>query len=268
MKFKSVETDWNTSFVTHTRQRSKRTTPVEYPKSEVVSTRIQRRDVLEPSPSLSNRPHSMQESVVSMQKTTLHNTSLTAAAFFLIGTLAVAQAPSTARKKLPGRMKSGQIVVTKADSGNASGATTPQSTEATQRRSMTIVMTNDAQSPKARNSAHATESLAPSSNAQQGKSPLYEDKGKSGANPLFESGKDSVAKPNASTSGASGYKDPEDMTTRKAGVTQELGSDSATKKHVAGVKYENRTAAGQQSSTSTNTGNLKQDFGQVQASKR
>lgn len=163
----------------------------------------------------------MQESVVSMQKTTLHNTSLTAAAYFLIGTLAVAQAPSTARKKLPGKMKSGQIVVTRIQSGNDSGATTPQSTPA-DRKDGAVIGADYNHSASARSSAHATETLAPSNNVQQGQNPLYEDSGKSGTNPLYES------------------------------------KDRAS----------NKTNAGDSGTPASSTDKFKQDFGQVQASRK
>lgn len=242
---------------------------------------------------------------------------LTAGAFFLIGTLAVAQTAPNARGVRPRDAQSGQASGWQDQSNPAAsgsrlhphsnssnnnktlgsahatesmnGAAAPQSTEATQRRSVTIVMTNDAQSVKARSSAHATESLDRPGNsaAQKGTNPLYEDSGKSGTNPMYEGKGQANVKPGTGTTAVE-YKDPEDMTTRYrpgnnkttssaatqgAGATQQQtgqnnGPDAIARKHVAGVKYENRSAASstgsttapgfavneQGSSTATNTG--------------
>lgn len=96
-------------------------------------------------------------------------------------------------------------------------------------------------------------------NRQQNDSATYQNKGKAITNPVT-------------------YKDPEDMTTRSsAGTTH--GADGganaaahAASKHAAGVKYQNAMAtgaAGQPSgSSSSSTETFKQDFGQVQPTKK
>ncbi len=58
----------------------------------------------------------------------MFKTDLTAAAFLLIGTLAIAQTPSAGPQKLPGKIKGGQITTPQPQSGNGSGVITHQST--------------------------------------------------------------------------------------------------------------------------------------------
>jgi|GEM_PF-2091707 len=214
-----------------------------------------------------------------MRKTTHLNTGLTAAAFLLIGTLAVAQTAPTARTVKPREASSGQASGRQDQYGHASGVAAPQSTRNTaQRKSGSIIVLdreaqtgqasgnlqrkngaiNSADFPRsmnARNSAHATESVSPSNSSKKGENPLYEESGKSGTNPLYESGKQAAAKPNTKGTDVVEYKDGEDMQMRNAATTpkQESGPAQQQKKHIAGVKYNNRTAAGNDSSSGQNT---------------
>ena len=103
--------------------------------------------------------------------------------------------------------------------------------------------------------------------------PLAEQHGNSGVNPLYESKGKANLKSNAGTSNVE-YKDPEDMTTRyrpgnnktapnsiavdaaggngvrrmdggaSVGVHAEARADAPKKKHLGGVKYEDRTMGG------------------------
>jgi hypothetical protein len=163
-------------------------------------------------------------------------TGLTAGTFFLIGTLAVAQAPKS-KTVQPREASSGQAAGMAVDHAgdntgatNAQGATAgPSAPDAAQRKSGSIIVLDregaaqrkngsiiHADFPRSadRSSAHATESLSPSNKAGTGENPLYKDGGKSGNNPLYE-GKDAAnSKPGTGASNAQPYKDPEDMTTR------------------------------------------------------
>ena len=173
-------------------------------------------------------------------------TGLTAGTFFLIGTLAVAQAPKS-KTVQPREASSGQAAGMAVDHAggngvrrmaddhtgatNAQSATAGQSApDAVQRKSGSIIVLDregaaaqrkdgsivHADFPRSadRNSAHATESLSPSNKAGTAENPLYKDGGKSGNNPLYE-GKDAAnSKPGTGASNAQPYKDPEDMTTR------------------------------------------------------
>ena len=158
-------------------------------------------------------------------------TGLTAGTFFLIGTLAVAQAPKS-KTVQPREASSGQAAGMAVDhaGGNAGATAGPSAPDAAQRKSGSIIVLDregaaaqrkdgsivHADFPRSadRNSAHATESLSPSNKAGTGENPLYKDGGKSGNNPLYE-GKDAAnSKPGTGASNAQPYKDPEDMTTR------------------------------------------------------
>lgn len=101
--------------------------------------------------------------------------------------------------------------------------------------------------------AHATARTSVPNNAPNkagtGENPLYEHSGNPGTNPMYE---------------------PKDRAKADAGASNSPSGPShqdASRKHPAGVKYQNRTAAGQQSKKSS-TETFKQDFGQVQATKR
>jgi len=156
---------------------------------------------------------------------------LTAGTFFLIGTLAVAQAPKS-KTVQPREASSGQAAGMAVDhaGGNAGATAGPSAPDAAQRKSGSIIVLDregaaaqrkdgsivHADFPRSadRNSAHATESLSPSNKAGTAENPLYKDGGKSGNNPLYE-GKDAAnSKPGTGASNAQPYKDPEDMTTR------------------------------------------------------
>ena len=205
------------------------------------------------------------------RKTICYGVAVALATLLIVG-LTFAQSSQTTAAR-----KSGSIIVL---DKNASSATREAgSGQATGRRQHDPAI----QTTNSRNSAHATESMdahSSTGNAQVHTNPLYEDSGKSGSNPMYESGKQAIAKPNSSASGVVEYKDGEDMTTRyrpgnnKTTRSTDGSADAASikaKKHVAGVKYEDRTAAdpaGNQSNTSSSSNeNFKQDFGQVQASK-
>jgi hypothetical protein len=169
----------------------------------------------------------------------------TAGTFFLIGTLAVAQAPKS-KIVQPREASSGQAAGMAVDHAggngvrrmagdntgatNAQGATAgPSAPDAAQRKSGSIIVLDregaaqrkngsiiHADFPRSadRSSAHATESLSPSNKAGTSENPLYKDGGKSGNNPLYE-GKDAAnSKPGTGASNAQPYKDSEDMTTR------------------------------------------------------
>ncbi|GGA62455.1 hypothetical protein GCM10011507_12510 [Edaphobacter acidisoli] len=205
-----------------------------------------------------------------------HCAKVSAASVLIVG-LSFAQSSQTTTARTV--RKSGSIVVAdrqsarEAGSGMATGRRQYSPTMQTIDSDSSAQRKNRADFPRSlnsRNSAHATESLNQPANAAKGENPLYEDHGKSGTNPMYESGKDAIAKPDTSSSG---YKDGEAFEMRKSGSSQQsdqgtTGFDALARKHPAGVKYENRTAAGQQSSTSSSGETVKQDFGQVQATKR
>jgi hypothetical protein len=87
--------------------------------------------------------------------------------------------------------------------------------------------------------------------ARAGENPLHEQSGNSGTNPMHES-KDGL------------------KTNVGASDSQSAPKTSAetSRKHLAGVKYQNRTAAGQQSNKPSSKEKFKQEFGPAQASKR
>lgn len=178
-----------------------------------------------------------------MRKTTHLNTGLTAAAFLLIGALAVAQTAPTARDVKPRETSSGQASGQITLPGDTASKLHSHSSSANNRKSGSIiVLDREGQAPvsekgigsgnlqrkdgaihsadfprsmNAKNSGHATEPLAPSNSAKQGENPLYEGSGKSGTNPLYESGK---------------YKDGEDHTTKTKEFKQDFGPVQASKK--------------------------------------
>ncbi|HEU5341068.1 hypothetical protein [Edaphobacter sp.] len=160
------------------------------------------------------------------------NTGLTAAAFLLIGTMAVAQTAPTARTVKPRDASSGQASGRITPPGDTASKLHSHSNSANNRKSGSIiVLDREGQAPvsekgigsgnlqrkdgaihsadfprsmNAKNSAHATESLSPSNNSKKGENPLYEDSGKSGTNPLHESGKLAATKPNTQNPPAQG----------------------------------------------------------------
>lgn len=98
--------------------------------------------------------------------------------------------------------------------------------------------------------AHAGARSDAQSKARTGENPLYEQSGNSGTNPMHAS-KDRL-KANAGASNSQTGKPQPD----------------ASRKHLAGVKYQNRAAGGQQPNKPSSKEHFKQEFGQVQASKR
>lgn len=190
---------------------------------------------------------------------TTHLKSGAAAAFLLIGTFSVAQTAPTARTRT--------LKPRDASSGQASGMV--------QRKDGAIVHSDYPRRADERKNgtvggmdggsdatAHAgARSKAPSNTsngapnqtlnkARTGENPLYEQSGNSGTNPLYESKERLKANAGASNS--------------QSGAET---AANASKKHLAGVKYQNRAAAGQHSNKPSSTERFKQEFGPVQASK-
>lgn len=158
-----------------------------------------------------------------------------AAAFLLIGTIAVAQSAHKSRAVKP----------REASSGQASGIH--------QRKDGAIVagdysrakMGNAGVIDRASNStAHAD---TPSPKSGKSENPMYEHSGNSGTNPMYE------PKSELKTSGKDSDSAPAQQET--------------SKKHIAGVKYQDR-AAGKQSDKGSSAEKFKQDFGPVQANKK
>ena len=184
----------------------------------------------------------------------------TAAAFLLIGTFAVAQTATSARTLKPSERRAPSNKQRK--DGAIAHADYPRSAE--QRKSGDTGGIDGGSNASAHAGARSNApSDAPnkapgdapnkaSSNARTGENPLYQDRGNSGENPLYES-KDQMMKPNAGNSNSQ--------------PNASTAADTSSK-HLAGVKYQNRTASGQQSSKRSSTEHFKQDFGQVQATKR
>ena len=177
----------------------------------------------------------------------------TTAAFLLMGAFAVAQTA-------PGARASRTLKPRDASSGQASGIV--------QRKDGAIVHGDYSRRADREEKGNmsgidgganaAAHAAAPSdasnhtpNKARTGENPLYEQSGNSGTNPLYES-KDQL-KSNAGNSNSQ----PDPKT-----------AADASRKHVAGVKYQNRASAGKQSDKRSGTENFKQDFGQVQATKR
>ena len=207
-----------------------------------------------------------------MEKRTHLNACATAAAFLLIGSFTVAQSASRGSTLKPREGSSGQASglartlkpserrapeVQKRKDGAISHADFPRSADRTKSGDTGGIDggSNAAAHAAARSNAPSD---APndiptksSSNARTGENPLYENSGNSGTNPLHES-KDQL-KANAGASNS-----------QSAPKT----SADASRKHLAGVKYQNRTAAGQRSNKQSSTETFRQDFGQVQATKR
>ncbi len=166
---------------------------------------------------------------------------LCAVAFLLIGSAAFAQTTNASKPTsqpssagaASGR-KSGSVIVVdrEASSGMATGRREASTGQASGRQdqfpkaSGAIADENgNAQAaPNAKNSGHASESLAPQSGSDQKQkagmsgvqsNPLYQPNGTSGTNPLFEPKDKSTVKTSGSTTPApQQYKDGEDGTTR------------------------------------------------------
>jgi len=193
-----------------------------------------------------------------MEKHTHFYTCVTAAAFLLIGTFTVAQSTSSGRTLKPRDASSGQASgLQQRKAGAIAHADYPRSAD--QRKNGDAGGIDGGSNAAAHAAARSdAPSDAPdnipnkaSSNARAGENPLYENRGNSGTNPLYES-KDQL-KVNAGASNS-----------QSAPKT----SADTSRKHLAGVKYQNRAAAGQRSNKRSNTETFKQDFGQVQATKR
>jgi hypothetical protein len=156
---------------------------------------------------------------------------LCAVAFLLIGSAAFAQTTTPSKTKsqtssagTASDRKSGSVIVLdrEASSGQASGRQDqfPKASGA--------IADQGAEGPQAqliaRNSAHATESVAAQSGSDQKhngsmagaqSNPLYQPTGNSGANPLYESKDKSALRTNGNAAPApQQYKDGEDGTTR------------------------------------------------------
>ncbi|MGH9615431.1 MAG: hypothetical protein ACRD28_01735 [Acidobacteriaceae bacterium] len=191
-----------------------------------------------------------------MKLFTYFGTSLAAGAFLLAGTLALAQTTSAARNMQPrdaaGVQSSGQ----KTQSGHAAG-----------------LAVNEHGSRG--HNGMAAKSIAVDHAGGNGVQRMADDK-TTGVNPLYESKDKMNSKPNTGASKVEPYKDGEDMTTRyrpgnnkttinsiavdhaggngvrrmdrgqNAGTSSNLGSSAETqkKKHLAGVKYQDRTSGG------------------------
>ena len=185
-----------------------------------------------------------------MEKTTHLKTGAIATAFLLIGTFALAQTAATARTLKPRKASSGQASGIQQRKDGAI-AHADYSRPADQKKSGNTggidVGSNTAAHAAARSKAPSNASK----NARTDENPLYQDRGNSGTNPLFES-KDQMMKPKAGNSNSQ----PDPKTAADAPM-----------KHAAGMKYQNRTS-GRQSNKRSSTENFKQDFGQVQATKR
>lgn len=191
-----------------------------------------------------------------MEKTTHLKICATAAAFLLMGTFAAAQTASkarTSRTLKPRDASSGQASgIVQRKSGAIAHADYSRPVDQRKKDNMGGIDggSNAAAHAGARSNASNNASNNAPNNARTGENPLYEESGKSGTNPLYES-KDKL-KANAGASNSQ---------------SDSKTAADASRKHVAGVKYQNRTAAGQHSNK-TSTEHFKQDFGQVQANKR
>ncbi|MGH9589052.1 MAG: hypothetical protein ACRD25_01595 [Terracidiphilus sp.] len=183
-------------------------------------------------------------------------TGATATAFLLIGTFAAAQTAPTARTRTlkPRDASSGQAsgIVQRKD-GAIVHSDYPRRVDERKKGNMGGIDggSDAAAHADARSKAPSNASNSAPNKARTGENPLYEQSGNSGTNPLYES-KDRL-KANAGASNSQSG----------AGTAA-----VASKKHVAGVKYQNRTAAGRHSKKSSSTETFKQDFGPVQAEKR
>lgn len=147
-----------------------------------------------------------------MKRYSYYKIDFSAAAFLLIGTLAVAQSTTTVDSAAKGKAAattmhprdaaSGQASGRQDQFGHASGLATDNAAAGAQA------------ADKSRNSAHATESLDASKMGNTGENPLYEGKDKTGL------------KPNAGASNVHPYKDGEDMTTRSRPGNNKPGANS------------------------------------------
>ncbi len=167
---------------------------------------------------------------------------LCAVAFLLVGSAAFAQTttpsktkPQTSSAGTASDRKSGSVIVLdrEASSGMASGRREASSGQASGRqdqfpKASGAIADQGADGPQAqfnaRNSAHATESVAAQSGSDQKhkgslagaqSNPLYQSTGNSGTNPLYESKDKSALRTNGNAAPApQQYKDGEDGTTR------------------------------------------------------
>ena len=170
---------------------------------------------------------------------------VTAAAFLLIGTFTVAQSASRGRTVKPRDASSGQASGIQQRKDGAISHADYQRT-ANQRKGETGGINAGSNA-----AAHGSAGSDSPMESRAGENPLYEQSGNSGTNPMHES-KDRVKTNEGASSSQSAPKT----------------SAETSRKHLAGVKYQNRTAAGQQSNKPSSKEKFKQDFGPVQASKR
>lgn len=199
-----------------------------------------------------------------MKSSMIVKSGLTAVAFLLISTAAMAQSAPAGRASHP------TIKPRDAQSGMASGKT--------QRKNGAIHSADFDRNT--RGNAHGAQTPAPSQEVKKGDNPLYEDHGKSGSNPLFEGSHSATAgtgssngvnpRPVDQATGIPLKGPPSEVHTRQeahtprkhpAGVKyqdrmasgSDLGSDVYQRKHISGVKYQDRTVPGKASSTNAHT---------------
>jgi hypothetical protein len=180
-----------------------------------------------------------------MEKRIHLNACVTGTAFLLIGTFTVAQSASRGRTVKPRDASSGQASGLRQRKDGAISHADYQRT-ANQRKGETSGINAGSNA-----AAHGSAGSESPMEARAGENPLYEQSGNSGTNPMHES-KDRL-KTNAGASDS--LPDPKTVA-------------GASSKHVAAVKYQNRTSAGPQPNKPSSKEKFKQDFGQVQASKR
>lgn len=150
----------------------------------------------------------------------------TAVACLLISTASNAQSAPAGRTSQP------TIKPRDAQSGMASGKY--------QRKNGSIQSADYGRTAKG--GAHAAQSPSSSQEVKKGENPLYEDGGKSGSNPMYEG---SRIHSQANGSGHQpGRSEGVKGAPLKGAATSSIPADQR-RKHLAGVKYEDREAAGQ-----------------------
>lgn len=158
-----------------------------------------------------------------MENNTRLKTGLAAAAVLLMGTLAVAQTAPTARPIMPRKAGGEQVSAQPNQNNQASGVTGQTAQNAAQRKSGSIIVMDRETTATQKNSAQATESVKYRGKLDNVQSnPLYEDTGKSGTNPLYESGNSTRMKTNTS-----------DAQSQETKFKQDFGQVQPTKKEAA-----------------------------------
>jgi hypothetical protein len=158
-----------------------------------------------------------------MKTAMIVKSGFTAVAFLLISTAAIAQSAPAGRTTQP------TIKPRDGHSGMATGKY--------QRKAGAIHSADYNRSTK--DSVHTTKPQAPAQETKRGENPLYESSGTAGTNPMHESNRTQGAPLKGVPPGRLG-------SSKSAAAVQH-------KKHVAGVKYEDRTAAGNGDATGAHT---------------